>query len=128
MGVGLAAVLYPVFNQSVWHDWIPERALGGARQILLLAAAIVAMNFIVLSEQAFLLYPLALISALTVLIILTMVYTIVWLMIAKNENTYFTLNSLRLPLVAGLATALAQIILMDGLRFLWTGTWQGFQL
>jgi uncharacterized membrane protein len=128
MGVGLAAVLYPIFNQSVWRDWVPERTLNGWKQLLLLTAAIVAMNFLVLSELPFLLYPVALLSALTVMAILTMVYTIVWLMVTKKENTYLALNKLGLPFVAGLATALAQIALMDGLRFMWTGTWQGFQL
>ncbi len=128
MGVALAVILYPIFNQSVWQDWTGQKALSGAKQYVLLFATIALVNLAVLSENPILLYPLALISALTILAILTMVYTIVWLMIAKRENSYLTLGGLRLPLVAGLATTLLQIVLMDGIRYLWSGTWQGFQL
>lgn len=128
MGLGISAVLYPIFNQSVWKDWHAEKALHGWKQFLLLSATIILANLAVLSIDPILLYPLAIISAFTILVILTMVYTIVWCMIAKTENSYSSLGGLRLPLVAGLATALTQIILMDGLRFLWSGSWQGFQL
>jgi uncharacterized membrane protein len=128
MGIGLAAVLFPIFNQSVWQDWRSEPALQGKKQFFLLIASSVLMNLLVLSEIPILLYPLALISALTILVILAMVYTIVWLMITKKENSFLSIREISLPAVAGLATALAQIILMDAFRFIWTGTWQGFQL
>ncbi|MHC1783894.1 MAG: DUF2085 domain-containing protein [Anaerolineaceae bacterium] len=128
MGVGLSAVLFPIFNQSAWSNWSGERALSGSRQFILLVLTLVLANLAVLTGSPILLYPLSIISAFTILVILTMVYTIVWMMVVKRENTYLNLSALRLPLVAGLATAMAQIILMDGLRFLWSGSWLGFQL
>lgn len=128
MGVCLGAVIYPIFNQSVWSDWNGKASLGGARQFILLVLTLVLANLIVLTGIPILLYPLAITGTFMVLVILTMVYTIVWLMISGKENTFETLNELRLPLVVGLAIALAQIIIMDGLRYLWSGTWLGFQL
>ncbi len=128
MGVCLGAVIYPIFNQSVWRDWSGRQALGGVRQFILLVLALAISNLIVLSGIPILLYPLAIIGTFMVLVVLSMVYTIAWLMISGGENTFKNLNELRLPLLVGLAIALAQIIVMDGLRYLWSGTWLGFQL
>jgi hypothetical protein len=128
MGVCLGAVIYPIFNQSVWSDWTGKPSLGGARQFILLVLSLAISNLIVLSGIPILLYPLAIISAFMVFVVLSMVYTIVWLMIAGRENTCMSLNELKLPLLVGLAIALAQIMMMDGLRYLWSGTWLGFQL
>ncbi len=128
VGLGLAAVLYPIFNQTVWQDWHNRPTLESWRQLgyWLLCAALVALA--TLSQNPLLLYPLALLSSATILIILTLVYTMVWAMISKRDNTSHSLKELWPLLVAGFATALTQIALMDLLRYLWTGTWDGFVL
>ncbi len=86
------------------------------------------MNILVLTENPLLLYPLALISAAGVLILLTLVYSMVWMLLLKKENLYNTLSQMVMFLVAGFGTAILQIALMDIARFLLTGTWDGFHL
>jgi hypothetical protein len=86
------------------------------------------MNFMVLTENPLLLYPLALISAAGVLILLTLVYSMVWMLLLKKENLNNTLSQMVMFLVAGFGTAILQIALMDIARFLLTGTWDGFHL
>jgi uncharacterized membrane protein len=126
MGLGMAAMLLPVFNQTIWQNWSGEKLLFSWRQLieLLLLAALV--DLAVLSGNPLLLYPLALISAATVMVLLSMIYAMVWVMLSKRENHFQSLKGLTIVLVAGFATALSQIAVMDFARYLLTGTWKGF--
>jgi hypothetical protein len=81
-----------------------------------------------LSENPLVLYPLALVSAAGVIVVLTMVYTMVWLLIFRAENRFLSLQGLWLPLMGGFALSLLQIGLFDLLRYLLTGTWDGFHI
>lgn len=128
LGLGIAALLMPVFHQSVWQEVAPEPSLATWREflpLLALAAGVIAM---VWSGNLLLLYPLALLSSLGILVILTLVYTVVWVMITKQENRFTSLRGLAFFLVAGFATALLQIAVIDAGRYWLTGTWAGFDL
>ena len=61
-------------------------------------------------------------------LILTMVYTMVWVIVLRWENKFLTLYQLILPLVGGFGLALLQIVLLDVARYALTGTWDGFHL
>jgi len=107
---------------------VPAAVFPRAVSMLPLLALAGVMNIMVLSENPLLLYPLALISAAGVLILLTLVYSMVWMLLLKKENLYNTLSQMVMFLVAGFGTAILQIALMDIARFLLTGTWDGFHL
>lgn len=126
LGIGIAAILYPTFNQSMWADWIPEPALQSGRQLaeLLLLAGIIFV--IVLSDNPLLLYPLALLSSATVLLILALIYTILWTYLFKQENRFTSWRSMWPLLLGGFLTALVQVAIMDVGRYALTGTWAGF--
>jgi uncharacterized membrane protein len=126
LGVGIAAVLLPVFNQTVWSDWTDKPMLYSWKHVGALVLIAGLLDVTVLSGNPILLYPLALLGSATVMVILGMIYTIVWLMLFKQENKYRHLKELWLPLVAGFTTALIQISFMDWGRFALTGTWKGF--
>jgi hypothetical protein len=84
------------------------------------------LDLLVLTENPLILYPLALLSALSVFILLTMVYTMIWLMALRIENRFERISQLFPYLVAGFGIALLQIAALDYVRFLLTGTWDGF--
>jgi hypothetical protein len=126
IGLGIAAVLLPTFNQSVWADYVPAPALSSWRQLIELILLSGMLVLLILSENPLALYPLAILSSLTVLLVLTLVYTVVWTMVLKQENRFRTLRGMWPLLLAGFTTALLQIGIMDVGRFLLTGTWQGF--
>lgn len=128
MGLVIAVALYPSFNQTVWQDYDPRPAIASWQSFLVLAILAILLDLIMLTENSFVLYPLALISAAGVLGLLTVVYSMVWVMILRTENTYQRLNQLMLPLLGGFGFALVQILLLDVGRFLLTGTWDGFHL
>jgi uncharacterized membrane protein len=80
----------------------------------------------VLTENPIVLYPLALISAAGVIILLTMIYSMVVVMILGIENHFERISQFLYPLIAGFLVALLQIAALDYFRHLLTGTWGGF--
>jgi hypothetical protein len=126
MGLVVAALIYPAFNQTLWSRWDRRPALPGLRDlgVLILLASVV--DLVVLSENPLVLYPLALISAAGVLLLLTVVYTMVLAMVMRLENRFQYFRQIWLMLVGGFGMALCQIIVLDLVRYLLTGTWDGF--
>jgi len=128
MGLVIAAVLFPAFNQTLWEDWDKRPSLGNWRTFGLLLVLALIMDLLVLSDAVFVLYPLAILSALAVPLLLTMVYGLFAVMATRKDNTYGRLPQAWLPLTAGFTIAMLQIVIFDILRFAITGTWGGFPL
>jgi len=128
MGLVLSVALLPAFHQTVWKRWDPRPALDGIRSLVGLLVLSIGLVILVLTENPLILYPLSVISAGGVLVLLTMVYMLVWLMILGRENSYESVGQLFFPLMAGFSSALLQIALLDLFRFLFTRTWSGFHI
>jgi uncharacterized membrane protein len=128
MGLGMAVMLFPAFNQTVWADGEEKPAIPGWKAFGLLLGIQVLFDLLVLTESPIVLYPLAIISALGVWLLLTIVYSMVWVMIMGQDNKFTKLQQLWLPLLAGLTIAMIQTAAIDMLRFWLTGTWGGFPL
>ncbi|MBN2388344.1 MAG: DUF2085 domain-containing protein [Anaerolineales bacterium] len=126
MGLGMALALFPAFNSTVWADADSRRALPNLKSFALLVGITLAANLLVLTEHPLVLYPLAFVSVGGVLLLLTMVYTMVWAMLMRQENAFTRLSQMWLPLLAGFTIALLQVALIDALRFWMTGTWESF--
>ncbi|MEW6568047.1 MAG: DUF2085 domain-containing protein [Chloroflexota bacterium] len=128
MGLTLGTLVYTGFNQTAWHEAIPEPALRSASDLglLLLLAGLVDGG--VLSENPLLLYPLALVSSFGVLLLLTLIYAMVLMMLLRRENAGHVWADLLSPLAGGATLAIAQIAALDWARLALTGTWAGFSL
>ncbi len=128
MGLVIAFVIYPAFNQTAWKSLDMEPALSG---FVPLAAAIILtllIDWLVWLDNSLLLYVFALVSAFGVLLLLTMVYGVFWMMILKLDNRLVKFSGLITPLWLGFGTALVQIAVFDLLRYFLTGSWDGFHL
>jgi uncharacterized membrane protein len=129
MGLGIAVMLFPAFNHSIWSDYDDTHsALPGWKAFGLLLGIQVILDLLVLTDSPLVLYPVALISTVGVWLLLTMVYTIVWVMIMGQDNKFTRLKQLWLPLLAGFTIALIQTAAIDLLRLWLTGTWGAFPL
>jgi uncharacterized membrane protein len=128
IGLGIAAFLYPVLQQTIWRTYDSTPPLTGWRQFLPLLALAGLLILAVLSNVPLLLYPLALLSGFSIFMLLSLVYALVWIMIMKRDNRYSTYRELWLPVTAGFLTALVQIAILNAARFWFTGTWDGFIL
>lgn len=128
MGLSIAALLYPAFTQTAWKDWQPQPVLSGFKPLLGLSFLAILLDFVILSGNPLLLYPLALLSAAGVLVELSLVYTMVAMMTLRGENLYTRFGEMVLPLAGGFGLGLLQIAFLDFIRYLLTGTWDGFHL
>jgi uncharacterized membrane protein len=128
MGLAMAAAVVPAFNQTIWKDWDDISAFRSWKQLGLLILVATVLTLLVLTEAIWVIIPVAVISALGVYALLVMIYTIVTVMILKRDNTYTSIKDLLLPLICGATLAIIQIGVFDLARYLWTGTWLGFNL
>ena len=127
MGIALASILYPAFNQSAWKVSDLGRALDW-KKLGMLVVIIFLIDLAILTEQPAVLYPIAILSVLGVLALLILVFSIVWLLIMKQDNEFTSLKEMWMPFMAGTTLAFLMITAIDLLRFKLTGTWGGFPL
>jgi uncharacterized membrane protein len=127
MGIALASILYPAFNQTAWTKPDPESALDW-KKLGILTGIVLLVDLAILTENPYILFPIAILSVLGVLALLIIVFSLVWMMIMHEENLYTSLRALWMPFVAGTTLAFLMITLIDLLRLKLTGTWGGFPL
>jgi len=127
-GLAIAVAIYPSFSQTIWRDWSPQPAMPGLKPFTLLVGLMLVLDLLVLPEWDIVLYPVALISAGGVLLVLTMVYAMLWMIFMRLENKFMSLGEAWLPILGGLTIALIQITAIDLFRLWLTHTWGGFPL
>ena len=127
MGITLAAVLYPAMNQTLWRETDERRALDW-KSFPLLAVITLIVDLLVLTDSPIILYPVAYLSALGALALLTIVFSMVWIMIMRQDNTFDHPRQLWLAAASGLTLGLLLILSIDLFRFQLTHTWGGFPL
>ena len=128
MGLSMALMLFPAFNQTVWADAEDKANFPNLKPFGLLLGIMLVLDLLTLTESPVVLYPAAFISTIGVLVLLTMVYCMVWVMIMRQENAFSSYQQMWLPLLAGLTIAMIQTSAIDALRFWLTGTWGAFPL
>ncbi len=127
MGIALASILFPAFNQSTWAVNDPSPALSW-KKLGILTGIVIIVNLLILTDSPIVLYPIAILSVLGVLALLIIVFSMAWLLIMRQENVFDSLTQMWLPFLAGTTLALLMITAIDLLRFKLTGTWGGFPL
>lgn len=127
MGIALASILYPAFNQSAWKEPNLQPALDWKKLAILITIVLLA-DLAILTEHPAILYSIAILSVLGVLALLISVFSMVWVLIMRQENMFTDLRQMWMPLLAGTTLTFLMITAIDLLRFTLTGTWGGFPL
>ena len=127
MGIALASVLYPVINQTLWREQDERRALDW-KTFGLLTAIVLIMDLLILTDSPIILYPIAYLSVFGVLALLAIVFSMVWVMLMRQDNTFDHPRQLWLAASAGLTLGLILVLGIDLFRFRLTGTWGGFPI
>jgi hypothetical protein len=112
VGIPLATLVYPVFNQSIWREWQPAPVLRSLGDLIVLLGFGAILVPLVISENPLFLYPLALLSSLGVLALLTIIYATITVIVLRLENQADSRRDLALPLIIGLILAIIQIALI----------------
>jgi uncharacterized membrane protein len=126
LGLAISVMLYPAFNETVWVKRDSRPVIVGFHDFGLLLVMGGLVDVLVLTENSLVLYPSALVSAGGVLVLLTMVYTMVTVMVFKVENHFENVKDLVYPLIAGFLITVIQISVLDLVRYIVTGSWNGF--
>lgn len=125
-GITMGSLLLPVLNSILWADARAERTIQNGWQLLALLGIGGVVIAMILSGLAIFLYPLALLSTLGVVIILSAIGTVAAAAFLGRENAAKTLRDAVPLILLGVTMSLVLIGAIDLARFLATGTWEGF--
>lgn len=124
VGLGMSIILVPAFNLTLWADGEARPALTGRDFGALISLGLLQAALIYTRADA-LLYPLALYSALAVLILLTTLGTMIVVMALGYDNRFTSWREALPALLWGALIAVALMVFVLGARYLLTGTLQG---
>ncbi len=125
-GVTVSSLVYPVLNLGLWRAPTEKRTL---RDLGDLGVCVLMVGFVVgpvLSGWDALLYPVALLSAVGVLALLTSVNSVIVLIVLHRENSVGTWSQAVWFMALGLAVSLVQVGALALVRYGLTGTLEGF--
>ncbi len=127
-GITMGSLVLPSLNATLWA--LPERAatIDKPWHLLALLGIGVALGAMVYSQYAVFLYPLALVSAVGAIAVLTSVNTIMLTTIFQRENTAVDLIDALPMILFGLAATLTMLGIVAALRFALFGTWDGLMV
>lgn len=128
MGLTMAAVILPTFNQTVWKQYSPAPYMQTWKQFGGMVIVGYTSAGLILTEKPAALIPFTIIGVLGVIVILVLLYTMVWMVILRKENQVSQASQLIPWIAGGLITAFLHIGLLDLGRFWLTGTWEGFHI
>jgi hypothetical protein len=121
-GIALSMIVLPVFNQTLWECPQPIRALQSGWELLAMVTAGGLMIAVLQSEPAWLLYPMALVSAGGVLWMLTLINAMILLIVFRLDAQAQSWRDAVFPMLMGLIVTLVELTTIGILRFALTGT------
>lgn len=122
-GISLANLVLPLWHQTLWAEGETNPVLDRWMDLVILIILAAAVGALTLLDIPFLYYPIALLSTGMIFVVLGMIYTLLWCIILKKENTLHHLRDGIRILGAGMITAIFQVGLMDFARLMITKTW-----
>jgi len=125
-GIVISAVLYPLVGQTVWRESSLLPAIRGPKDWVILLGGVIGLGLLILTGNPIFAYPLILISTGSLLLLLTVLYSVIWILLRKRDNSFTSWKELIWWGIVGFSSALMQIALIDLVRFFLTSTWSGF--
>jgi uncharacterized membrane protein len=117
-GLAISLIVMPVFAFTFWRESDSQPVLRGLKELAALVAAAAVLIVLVETGEDFLLYPVAIVSAVGLLAMFTLLNGAIFLIASRREGKGTRRAELWLPLLAGLVMGLTDIGLMDAGR-LW---------
>jgi uncharacterized membrane protein len=125
-GLAISMLLYPLSGQTIWTDYSLEQGSSQFKVWVSILLGAGMLGGLVLIDNPLILYPLILLSTGGVVFLLTTLYLVIWVLIRKRENSFSNWAELNWFILVGFFSGMVQITLIDGIRFLLTGSWSGF--
>lgn len=117
-GLALSIIVFPIFNFSLWKEPDNKPALDGFRDLgLVILLFALPMVLVVQAEIDLLLYPVAIISVLGVLTMLTMVNSLLIVIVMRREAQAVAWWDAALPIALGFGATLVEVAAIVLLRW-----------
>ncbi len=122
MGLCIAVTIFFLFNFVVWKKPGSKASL---KWPVLLQMVLAGILFLILInwQNEILMRIFSYISVMTILTLLVTLYTIIWVILLHKENSHIKWKELSFIANLGFVSAMAQIILLDMVRYSVTGSW-----
>jgi uncharacterized membrane protein len=121
-GLALIVFIFPILNFTLWRAPTGERVIKNAWELLALLPVVALLVLVIHSGVGALLYPLALISSLGVVMMLTILNSMIATLILGREGYAQNWLQALIPLSVGAALALVEMAGMVVLRAYLTTT------
>jgi uncharacterized membrane protein len=115
-GLALITIVFPIFNFTLWRETTGERVLKNVWEVIALLPVVALLVWIIQAEIAVLLYPLAILSSLGVIVMLTTINAMIAAVVLGREGYAQTWRQAWVPLTVGAALAILQMTAMVLLR------------
>jgi len=116
MGLVLSTALATLFNVTIWKKREDSALLRNLWQVGAYMVLAAGMSALLVFSNECIFQALAFISIGMVVIVISLLYTIFWIIVAKKENSFDQPSAAGLFFCAGFASAMAQISLLSLLR------------
>jgi uncharacterized membrane protein len=123
-GLAISFIVMPVFAFTFWRETDTQPVLRGLKELAAMVAATAAVILLVETGADFLLYPVAIVSAVGLLSMFTLLNGAIFLIVSRREGKATRRAELWLPLLVGLAMGLTEIGLLDAGRLWLTVTFK----
>lgn len=111
-GLALALFFLPMLNRLFWRGYNEQRSVTSWKELVTFLPALIGSFFIVLSQEVWTLYPVALLSTSGVLTVLSGLNMLVLVAVSKRDETFESYKEL-LPFFAlALLCAIGEMLLL----------------
>lgn len=115
-GLALTIIIYPILNLTLWKEPALEKVISGFRELSGLLALDALLILVVQAEIGFLFYPLAILSAVGVLLLLTVLNALIMVIATRQESRAIAGRDALPPFLPGLAATFFEIGAMAFIR------------
>ncbi len=117
-GLALSVIVFPIFNFTLWKEPENRPALAGLRELgLVLAGLLLPMVLVVQAEIGVLLYPVAILSIIGVMGMLTVINSMIVIIATRREAQALGWWDAALPVSVGFAATMLELAIIAVLRW-----------
>ncbi len=115
-GLTLLSFAFPIFNFTVWREPTPEQVIKNVGELVAILPVFALLIVAIQAEIGFLLYPVALLSSLGVLLLLTLINGMIATVVLRREGMAGTLWQALPSLTVGAGLAILEVMAMALVR------------
>lgn len=124
-GVAMGLIIFPALAQTLWQIEAYRPSIESWYELGETVLLTFVVGGLVLSNQAVILYVMALASTLGLLLIVSALNTVILLLVTGRASRATQWSQAVLPLLIGLTLAVAELMTISSVRYAYTGVMNG---